>query len=113
MIDVRISRNSEGMINSFIVSGHSGYAEEGHDIVCAAVSTAVQSVALGADEVIGADNCKTAMKDAYFEWKCPEGLDKETQSKLRVLTETAYLVIGQLQEQYPGYLRISGYLRKE
>ena len=35
--------NHDGRINGFSVSGHSGYAEEGSDIVCAAVSSAVRS----------------------------------------------------------------------
>ena len=107
MIDVKISRNSGGVIRSFTVSGHSGYAEEGSDIVCAAVSTAVQSVAIGASEVIGIGSCDIKTGEAYFEWSCPEGLDEETLSKLKVLTETAYLVIGQAKEQFPRYLRIS------
>ena len=34
--------NHDGRINGFAVSGHSGYAEEGSDIVCAAVSSAVK-----------------------------------------------------------------------
>ena len=34
--------NQNGRINGFCCAGHSGYAEEGSDIVCAAVSTAVK-----------------------------------------------------------------------
>ena len=107
MISVEISRNAAGLINSFIVSGHSGYADAGSDIVCAAVSTAVQSVALGADEVIGLDDCYLDIKDGYLEWRAPENLDEKTVYGLKVLTETAYCVIRQAKEQYPGYLRIS------
>ena len=33
----------EGRITGFCCSGHSGYAEEGSDIVCVAVSTAVKA----------------------------------------------------------------------
>ena len=33
--------SAQGRIDGFVVEGHSGYAEEGADIVCAAVSAAV------------------------------------------------------------------------
>ena len=107
MIDVKISRDPEGRIASFKVSGHSGYAEDGSDIVCAAVSTAVQSVALGAQEVLGIENCYLSVDDGFMEWRSPENLDEKTLSELKVLTETAYLVIGQAAEQFSGYVRIS------
>lgn len=41
MTVLRIYRKG-GLYIGFSCSGHSGYAEEGHDIVCASVSTAVQ-----------------------------------------------------------------------
>ena len=34
----------EGRIYGFVVTGHAGYGEEGEDIVCSAVSSAVQLV---------------------------------------------------------------------
>lgn len=49
MITVSIYR-AKSIINGFIVEGHSGYAEEGMDIVCASVSilsyTALNSINL-------------------------------------------------------------------
>lgn len=33
---------SQGMITGFSISGHAGYADSGYDIVCAAVSSAVE-----------------------------------------------------------------------
>lgn len=36
---------SQGLLTGFAFSGHSGYAEAGKDIVCAAVSSAVQLTA--------------------------------------------------------------------
>ena len=41
-------------ITGFTVSGHSGYAEAGSDIVCAAVSTAVTMAEAVINEVCGA-----------------------------------------------------------
>ncbi|MDE5620445.1 MAG: ribosomal-processing cysteine protease Prp [Ruminococcus sp.] len=41
---------SQGLLTGFSFSGHSGYAEAGKDIVCSAVSSAVQLTANMLDE---------------------------------------------------------------
>ena len=43
----------EGRITGFCCSGHSGYAEEGSDIVCAAVSTAAKLAECTINDVLG------------------------------------------------------------
>lgn len=35
---------SKGLLNGFRISGHADYAEKGSDVVCAAVSSAVQLI---------------------------------------------------------------------
>ncbi len=42
-----------GVISGFEISGHSGYAESGSDIVCASVSSAVQMTANTITDVFG------------------------------------------------------------
>ena len=42
MTSVRIVKSKVTGYKSFEVSGHSGYSEEGSDIICAAVSTATE-----------------------------------------------------------------------
>jgi uncharacterized protein YsxB (DUF464 family) len=42
LIKVKFTKNKNGEYIKLTVEGHSGYAEEGSDIVCAAVSSAVQ-----------------------------------------------------------------------
>ena len=45
----------ENKICGFQVKGHSGYADEGHDIVCSAISTAAQMALVGLKEVLKLD----------------------------------------------------------
>ena len=52
MTTIRIFR-TEGHITAVTVEGHTGYAEEGSDIVCAAVSALTQGALLGIREVAG------------------------------------------------------------
>ena len=47
MILVEIFTNADGMIAGYRVTGHSGTAKHGQDIVCAGVSALTQSALLG------------------------------------------------------------------
>ena len=50
MIKIELQRNSDGMISALHVSGHSGTAEKGSDIVCAGISVLAQSAIVGLGE---------------------------------------------------------------
>ena len=52
----------EGRISGFSVSGHSGYAEAGQDIVCAAISAVVTMAEATINDVCGA-KAKVRVKD--------------------------------------------------
>ncbi|MDE6424940.1 MAG: ribosomal-processing cysteine protease Prp [Ruminococcus sp.] len=49
--------HSDGLLRGFKISGHAGYAESGEDVVCAAVSSAVQFAVNILDEF----DCKPEM----------------------------------------------------
>ena len=51
MIRVEFIKSGE-LLTSFSVSGHAGYDDYGHDIVCASVTSAVQLTANGITEVL-------------------------------------------------------------
>ncbi|MCR5437922.1 MAG: ribosomal-processing cysteine protease Prp [Selenomonas sp.] len=52
MIEIRVFTKSDGMITGFSVTGHSGTAERGQDIVCAGVSSLTQTALLGLMEYL-------------------------------------------------------------
>ena len=43
MTSIRFSRDKSGRLSGFTVVGHTGYAPEGEDIVCAGVSALSQT----------------------------------------------------------------------
>ena len=45
-------QKKEGNIIGFVVSGHSGYADEGNDIVCSAISSLSQMACVGLENVL-------------------------------------------------------------
>ena len=62
-------------ITGFTVRGHSGYAPEGEDIVCAAVTSAVRLVECAVNDVLGLEaSVKVRQKDASITLKLPANL---------------------------------------
>lgn len=55
----------ENLICGFQVKGHSGFAEEGKDIVCSAISTAAQMTLVGLKEVLKL-NVESEIRDGFM-----------------------------------------------
>ena len=100
MIEVRLHKK-EGKISAFEFSGHSGFAEAGSDIVCAAVSTAAQFAILGIDETEKI-HCEYAVYDGGIEFTLTRPSDI-AQSYL----ETLEMFLYQLSQQYEKFLKIT------
>ncbi len=52
MTDITITKKGNSIVEVY-ASGHTGYGEAGEDIVCAGVSTLIQSALLGLLQVVG------------------------------------------------------------
>ncbi len=92
---------SDNMVVSFELSGHSGFGEEGSDIVCSAVSSSVYMAANTIIEIMGLSP-ETVVRDGYL--KLEMNLDDARKSK--VITDGLYLHLSELQGQYPDNLKL-------
>ncbi len=101
MITVKFKRKN-GRINSFEVSGHSGYAEEGADIVCASVSSVVWTTVNGITEVIGIP-AQVVQREAYVSCTLPH-LSTEFAEKADVLLQSMVMFIDNLVSQYGDFI---------
>ena len=92
-------------ITGFSVSGHSGYAEAGADIVCAAVSTAVTMAEATINEVCGA-KAKVRVKeaDARVTLTLPTSCDEE--ETVQAVLAGFMLTLLSIQEDYPDYIEV-------
>ena len=90
----------KGKIAGFLVEGHSGYAPEGQDIVCAAVSTAVQSCVVGITEVL-----KIPVNLKIEEARLEFFLNDTNQKTAQEFMKTCELCIKNISEQYPDYVK--------
>ena len=91
--------------NGFSISGHSGYAEAGSDIVCAAVSAVVTMAEATINDVCGA-KAKVRVKDeqARISLTLPASCDEE-ESVQAVLTGMMLTLCG-LRDDYPDYIEV-------
>ena len=99
---------SEGSrVTGFEVRGHSGYAQEGEDIVCAAVTSAVRLVECAVNDVLGLEaSVKVKEQDASISLKLPNGLGQTNESTCQTLLAALMVHFVQLAEEYPDNITV-------
>ena len=92
-------------ITGFSISGHSGYAEAGSDIVCAAVSAVVTMAEATINDVCGA-RAKVRVKDeqARISLTLPASCDEE-EAVQAVLAGMMITLCG-MRDDYPDYIEV-------
>ena len=98
-------KNEQGRISGFTCKGHSGYSEEGSDVVCAAVSTAVQFASATICDVLGV-SCKTRTneKDAEVFFQLPPKCEEE--DAVQAVLGGMMLTLSALHDEYPDYIEV-------
>ena len=87
------------------VKGHSGYAEAGSDIVCAAITSAVRLTECAVNDVLGLEAAvKVRQKDAYLSLKLPAKLGQTAESTCQTLMTALMVHFAQLHEEYPDHI---------
>ena len=92
-------------ITGFSVSGHSGYAEAGKDIVCAAVSAIVTMAEATINDVCGA-KAKVRVKEdgARVTLTLPASCDEE--ETVQAVLAGMMLTLCGLRDDYPDYIEV-------
>ena len=92
-------------ITGFSISGHSGYAEAGSDIVCAAISAVVTMAEATINDVCGA-KAKVRLKDAdaRITLTLPASCDEE--DSVQAVLAGMMLTLCSLRDDYPDYIEV-------
>ena len=92
-------------ITGFSVSGHSGYAEAGQDIVCAAISAVVSMAEATINDVCGA-NAKVRVKeeDARVTLTLPTSCDEE--DAIQAVLAGMMLTLCSMRDDYSDYIEV-------
>ena len=92
-------------ITGFSISGHSGYAESGQDIVCAAISAVVTMAEATINDVCGAKaKVRVKEEDARITLTLPAVCEEE-ESVQAVLTGML-LTLCNMRDDYPDYIEV-------
>ena len=92
-------------ITGFSVSGHSGYAEAGSDIICAAISAVVSMTEATVNDVCGAKaKVRVKEEDARVTLTLPASCDEEDTVQAVLAGMMVYLI--DLRDQYPDFIEV-------
>lgn len=95
----------DGKLSGFSVSGHSGYGEEGTDIVCAAVSTAVKFAEATITDVLGV-KAKTKVNEAQARITLTLPASYENEDAVQAILVGMMLTLASLRDDYPDYIEV-------
>ena len=92
-------------ITGFSISGHSGYAEAGSDIVCAAITAVVTMAEATINDVCGA-KAKVRVKDAdaRITLTLPASCDEE--ESVQAVLAGMLLTLCSMRDDYPDYIEV-------
>ena len=94
-------------VTGFEVRGHSGYAEAGADIVCAAITSAVRLAEATVNDVLGlAANVKVRESDASISLHLPGSLGQTAESTCQALLTGMMVYFAQLHDEYPENVEV-------
>ena len=92
-------------ITAFSMEGHSGLAEAGEDILCAALTSAVRLAECAINDVLGLGvPVKVSEKDASISFKLPRNLEGEADGVCQTILTALMVYLVQLQEEYPQHI---------
>jgi uncharacterized protein YsxB (DUF464 family) len=92
-------------ITGFSISGHSGYAEAGSDIVCAAISAVVTMAEATINDVCGAKaKVRVKEEDARITLMLPASCDEE--ETVQAVLSGMLVTLLSFREDYPYYIEV-------
>lgn len=103
-----VFKKLRGNFKNVTVSGHSGYAEEGEDIVCSAISSAMQLIHILLDDVILL-NIDTSVdpKQAYISITLPSDMTMEESREAQHALRALRMHFGELEENYAQFINVT------
>ena len=97
----------ESRIIGFDAIGHSGWDEEGSDIVCAAITSAVRLVGATINTVMGlCASVKVHEESASISLRLPGGLSQTNEATCQNLLTGLMVFFAELHDEYPENIEV-------
>ncbi len=104
MTTVSFSMEGERIVG-FQVKGHSGYAQAGADIVCAAITSAVRLTECAVNDVLGLE-ASVKVKGDTVTLRLPGSLGATNESVCQTLLTALMVYCAELREEYPENISV-------
>ena len=103
-----VTFHTEGSrITGFDAAGHSGYAGQGEDIVCAAVTSTVRLIECVLNDVMGlCASVKVNEKAARISLRLPGSLGQGAESTCQTLLTGMMVYLTELHGEYPDFIEV-------
>ena len=106
MTDVTVTRKNNHIV-SVTASGHTGYGESGEDIVCAGISTLIQSALLGLLQVAQINVKYTVNEqEGSLKFTLPENLTDTERHDADVILNTMLCGLQDFYTEYSDYINL-------
>jgi len=100
-------RSEKNRITGFDCTGHSGFAEAGEDIVCAAVTSAIRLVEATVNDVLGlAASVKVREDPPRIQFRLPGGLGPAAENACQALLTGLMVYFSELHNEYPDNIEV-------
>ena len=101
-------RTDSGRVTGFTCQGHSGYADAGTDIVCAAVTSAIRYLEAVVNDVLGL-SAPVRVREGEtpsITFRLPGGLSPESEETVQALMTGLMVYLSQLHNEYPDSVEV-------
>ena len=106
MTVIKINKQNNQII-SVECNGHAGFADNGQDIVCSAISSLTQGCALGLLKVANINiEISKDDKTGYYKIQIPNNISKNQREQANTLLNTLELCLKDLQKGYSKYIKL-------
>lgn len=106
MTDITV-KTRNGFIVEVVAEGHSGYGVEGEDIVCAGISTIINTTLIGLLQVAGVNvNYCCDEQNANVRFTLPDDLSKEQRHDADIILSTMLCGIKSIYTEYSDFINL-------
>ena len=106
MVTVIVQTDHDGVSCGFMLRGHAGRGQYGHDLVCASISAVVQTTVLGITDVLKL-NADVELHDGEAVCILPRDIDSVRRNEAAVLIDTMEKGLQSIAEEYPKTLKFT------
>jgi len=94
-------------ITGFSIKGHSGYAEEGSDIVCAGISALAITAENALCQLVKLSPTERGGEDGFIEVLLPEKMTDAQMHDAQLLLSALHIGLENIAQAYPDYVRLT------